>query len=148
MPAKKITVKSAKAVIKKNSKTAKNKGGRPCSVTKDAISKLEQAFRVGASISQAYHYAGISRSAFYRYSEDNPEFREQVKGWIQETELIAKISLMDGIENDPRLAYDYLTKGKRTQFHVNDESDTHEFFGVKKTENLNNRVNAFLVDED
>ena len=51
--------------------------GRPTKMTKDALSKLSEAFVWGCTDVEACSNAGISPSALYRYQEKNPEFRER-----------------------------------------------------------------------
>jgi len=54
-----------------------NKGGRPVSITPEKVSKLEQAFSIGASVKEARNYAKISRSVYYRFLMENEGFRER-----------------------------------------------------------------------
>lgn len=41
--------------------------GRPLKVDYKVMSKLEDALRNGANVSEACNYAGISRDTYYRY---------------------------------------------------------------------------------
>lgn len=53
--------------------------GRPNKVNYTVMSKLEDALRYGASISEACTYAGISRDTFYRYFRTEQIFAEKMK---------------------------------------------------------------------
>lgn len=41
------------------------------------LQKLEQAFSLGCTDEEAYVYAGISKSAFYVYQQNHPEFLDR-----------------------------------------------------------------------
>ena len=55
----------------------KRKRGRPCGVTPEKLDKLEKGFMLGLNDTECCLYADISTSAFYRYLEKNPKFREK-----------------------------------------------------------------------
>lgn len=52
----------------------KNKGGRPPKIDKDILQKLEYAFSIGCTDSEACAYAGIAMRTLYYYCEKNEEF--------------------------------------------------------------------------
>lgn len=80
-------------------KTTKNLGGRPSSVTPEKVSKLEQAFSIGASVKEARNYAKISRSSYYRFITDNPEFRERFED-LQTTPILKALeSVYSDLDN-------------------------------------------------
>lgn len=60
-----------------NTTPNKNKGGRPATVTAPEVAKLEQAFAIGANVTEALNYAKISRDAYYRFLKKHPEFRNK-----------------------------------------------------------------------
>lgn len=80
-------------------KKQKDKGGRPLAVTPDVVGKLEEAFTVGANITQACDFAGISRDAYYNYCERNEGFTDKVAEWSARTGLRAKYNIHKAIEN-------------------------------------------------
>ena len=53
--------------------------GRPAKVNYTVMSKLEDALRSGASVSEACLYAGISRDTFYRHYRNEQIFTEKMK---------------------------------------------------------------------
>ena len=80
-------------------KKQKDKGGRPLAVTPDVVRKLEKAFTVGANVTQACDFAGISRDTYYRYCEQNAGFTDKVAEWSARTGLRAKYNIHKAIEN-------------------------------------------------
>ena len=59
--------------------TNKKAIGRPNKVNYTVMSKLEDALRYGASITEACTYAGISRDTFYRHFRTEQIFAEKMK---------------------------------------------------------------------
>lgn len=51
--------------------------GRPTVMTELTLSKLEEAFSVGATDLEACFFANISKDSLYRYQKENPEFSER-----------------------------------------------------------------------
>lgn len=89
--------------------------GRPTVFTKVALSKLKQAFLLGCSDKEACFYADISRPAFYRYSKENLEFRDEKERLKTNLTIIARIAIMKGLSN-PRIALRYLEKKLPEEF--------------------------------
>jgi len=61
-------------MINKNTKV-----GRPPRIDYQLMHKLEDALQHGANISEACHYAGISRDTFYRYLKNETVFSDKMK---------------------------------------------------------------------
>jgi len=82
----------------------------------EILSKLEAAFSLGCTDEEACIEADISTSALYRYEEENPEFRQRKK--LLKSKLITKArkSVAKGIEENPKLAWDYLKRKKPGEF--------------------------------
>jgi hypothetical protein len=59
--------------------TNKKAIGRPNKVNYTLMSKLEDALRYGASVSEACTYAGISRDTFYRHFRNETVFAQKMK---------------------------------------------------------------------
>lgn len=51
-----------------------NKVGRPTIINENVVKILEEALKVGSTVSQACHIAQISRQVFYNHLEGSPEF--------------------------------------------------------------------------
>lgn len=55
-----------------------NKLGRPTKLNKTTVQKLTDGFRLGMNVSQVCTHANISRSSFYTYVQNNPEFSDKI----------------------------------------------------------------------
>ncbi len=53
--------------------------GRPAKVNYTVMSRLEDALRYGATVSEACNYAGISRDTFYRHFRNEKVFSQKMK---------------------------------------------------------------------
>ena len=74
-----------------------NKIGRPTVLNKDTVSKLEEAFKLGASVSEACLISGISRDTFYRHFNADSTFSdkmERARSWIL---VLAKRNIANAI---------------------------------------------------
>lgn len=83
---------------------------------KDVVSKLEAAFASGATDKEACVYAGISRSALFRYEEENPEFRNRKLQLKAYPVLQARQTVVKAITTDPNLAFKYLERKLPNEF--------------------------------
>lgn len=97
-------------------KKKKNLGGRPTVFTPATISKLEEAFLWGCNDAEACLFAGISMAAFYRYIDMNPDFKEKRDLLKENPALKARKTVLDNLQSDARLAFDYLCKKKKDEF--------------------------------
>lgn len=52
--------------------------GRIGKLSEEVVTKLEQAFAIGANVSQACYHAGIARQTYYRWIEENPELNDRI----------------------------------------------------------------------
>jgi len=87
------------------------KVGRPSKIDEGVVNKLENAFSVGASDSEACSFAGISRQAYYTYLKKNPEFLDRVKQLKSKLPLKAKTELARMIQSgDTKAIFYYLDK--------------------------------------
>jgi hypothetical protein len=59
----------------------KHPGGRPISLTPEALSKLRNGFMIGFTDEEACIFAGISHATYYREKARNKKFSEDVSGW-------------------------------------------------------------------
>lgn len=74
------------------------------------VQKLEEAFAWGCSDEEACLYAGISTSALYEYQHIDELFLERKQLLKLRPVLIARKSVVEGLEKNPILAYKYLLK--------------------------------------
>lgn len=100
-------------------KKKKSNAGRKIFDGKDekmVLTKLEQAFSIGATDAQACFYADISEQALYRYEKENPKFRERKHLLKEKLVLQARQTLAKDIETNPENAKWYLVKKAPAEF--------------------------------
>ena len=71
--------------------------GRPTVITPEIISKLEEAFSIGASDLEACFVAGIGKTTLYVYQTDHPEFTERKEALKNMTSFAARKVVNDKI---------------------------------------------------
>ena len=106
--------------------------GRPTVVTAQALLKLEHAFGMGSSDEEACFYADISPRTLYSYQKDNPEFLQKKQLLKKRPIFLARQSTINGFEENPKLAFDYLKAALPEEFHSG-------------SVNLNNTVNQVNI---
>lgn len=95
---------------------SENKVGRPSKMTDEVFQILEQYLKLDAPIPYACHQAGISKSTFYDYVKDNPEFSDKVDAWKADTMTAALTSEKALIqEGNPTVVTNYLNKKDKTR---------------------------------
>ena len=72
--------------------------GRPSTVTEEKIKRLEEAFMFGFSDNMACIYAGVSRTAFYRFLANNEPLRDRFKALKRNVRLQARFNVAKAIE--------------------------------------------------
>lgn len=97
--------------------------GRPTKMDDLTVKKLEEAFALGCTDLEACLYAGISKQTLYNYQEKNPEFVDRKQQLKETPVLLARQSVLDGIQEDSKLAFDYLKNKKSDEFNVKTVSD-------------------------
>lgn len=78
--------------------------GRPPVTTESAIIKLENAFAIGANVSEALHIADIKKDAYYNLLKREPELAERFADLRQNPVIKAKQRLYDALDNDTSTA--------------------------------------------
>lgn len=89
--------------------------GRPTVMTPDVLHKLEEAFAIGCSDSEACSYADIAMSTLYSYQEKNPSFSERKEQLKEKPILKAKNTIVKAL-NEPEHAKWYLERKKKNEF--------------------------------
>ena len=102
-------------------KSRKGIGGRPTKFTPETLKKLEEAFSIGASDREACFYADVSTVALYAYQKDNPEFVNRKEALKERPVLLARQSVLKGINTDPNLALKYLERKLPKEFSLRRE---------------------------
>lgn len=80
------------------------------------LQKLEEAFSIGCTNEEAYVYAGISKSAFYAYQQNNPEFQDRKLALQTKPILLARMTLARTLKSDVEVAKWYLSKKLPDEF--------------------------------
>lgn len=97
------------------------KEGRPPKMVDTTVKKLEEAFSLGCSDLEACVLAGISKQTLYNYQKDHPEFIDR-KELLKETPiLLARTSVINGLQENPDLALKYLERKKKDEFSLRNE---------------------------
>ena len=63
----------------------KPKQGRPTKMTAEVVRKLEDAFKFGATVSEACYLSSISREMFYQHFRSDQEFSDKIeraRSWL------------------------------------------------------------------
>jgi hypothetical protein len=80
------------------------------------IRKLEEAFSIGASISEACMYANISRDTYYRWIANNKAVQERFEALLEKPILTARQSVVGALKTNPKLALKYLERKRKKEF--------------------------------
>jgi hypothetical protein len=107
----------------------RSKVGRPTKMTHETLAKLEHAFLLGCTDSEACLFSNISHQTLYNYQEKHPEFVERKALLKKNPVLQARKSLMNGIVDRPGLGLkvlERLTKEYKLKSEVDVKSDSFE----------------------
>ena len=116
-------------------KQEKNKGGRPTVMTDDVVNKLEYGFMKGLNDTEACCYAGISRTTFYAYCDEHPEFVDKKEELKKKPSTKAKLNIVEAIEaGDTDLSKWYLERRNKDEFSLKQEVEAN--VSVTKLEDL------------
>lgn len=92
------------------------KRGRPCGVTPEKLDKLEKGFMLGLNDTECCLYADISTSAFYRYLEKNPKFREKKEVLKKKPLLKAKMNINDLLDSGDEITSRWYLEKRSDEF--------------------------------
>jgi len=91
------------------------------------LKKLEEAFSIGCTDSEACAYADISPASLYMYQKGNPKFQERKKQLKDKPILLARKIVVDAIQGgDSDLAFKYLERKRRDEFALRVENENKE----------------------
>ena len=104
--------------------TPNNPNGEQISpvMTPEVIQKLEVAFSMGANQKEACLHANIRESTYSTWKARKPELANDLERLRSKPVLLARFSLIKGIESDPRLALQYLERVNRDEFSLRSEN--------------------------
>lgn len=95
--------------------------GRPCSVTPEAVAKLEYAFALDCTDAEACLYADLTPSAFYEWQKRNPYFLERKQQLKNRPFLLARTTIVNALESDADMALKYMERKKKDEFSLRTE---------------------------
>jgi hypothetical protein len=84
--------------------------GRPSKITPSNLSKFKEYISLWHTVEESAFACGFSVSAFYRFLDKNPEFREEIRNtkWVY-TRLLAKQNINKAIsEGDIQVSLQFL----------------------------------------
>lgn len=82
----------------------------------ERVQKLCEAFNMGNNVEDACRYARIPTSTYYYWIKKYPKILEEIDHSKTHPVIVASRTLMKGLENDTRLAFDYLQKKRSADF--------------------------------
>lgn len=90
---------------------------RPTIVTEDVVAKLEEAFKIGATPTEACNYANISRDAYYDRLKKDQTFSDRMDS-AKEWPILAmkKVVVQKAVGGDEKSAMWYLERKKKDEF--------------------------------
>lgn len=95
---------------KKNPKDLQKVGRKTILDTQpEVVSKLENAFAMGADVKLACSHAGISRDTYYSYIRKHPEMSDRFTQLRERPKLKALNTIIKNL-NDPKVAKWYLSR--------------------------------------
>lgn len=98
--------------------------GRPTVMTDDTVNKLEQAFSLGCSDTEACLFADISRQTLYDYQKIHPEFIDRKALLKDKLILKARTVVAEALNNkDKDTAKWYLERKRKDEFSTKVEND-------------------------
>lgn len=117
----------------------KSKGGRPTKKTLTTVRKLEEAFALGCTPTEAALFANISRETLYEWMRSDKEFSDRMESLKLKPVLRARQSMYNELEKgNVRLAMWYLERKRPKEFSLH--------YGAKQTES--DRLREELSPED
>jgi len=96
--------------------------GRKSVMTDDTVNKLEQAFSLGCSDTEACLFADISRQTLYDYQKNHPEFIDRKAVLKEKLLLKARTVVAEALNNkDKDTAKWYLERKSKNEFGTRTE---------------------------
>jgi hypothetical protein len=108
-------------MIKFKPKSGNRKRGRPEKITSEIVGKLEEAFAIDATVEEACFYSDISRDCFYEYLKRHSEFADRIDNLRQRPVFIARKTVIENLEINPKIALKYLERKRKDEFSTKQE---------------------------
>lgn len=94
--------------------------GRPAAIDQSCVDKLEQAFAIGCSKTEACLYADISRQTLYDYFKEHPDFLDKCERLKERPVLKARGTVVKSLD-EPEHAKWYLERKLKSEFGTRNE---------------------------
>lgn len=106
----------------------KGKGaGRPRAINPDVVSKLEEAFKIDATVQEACFFAGISTVTYYRELKREEQFRNKIERAQNYPYMMAKATIIKAIQRgDAGLAFKWLERRQKELYGLPDREERQE----------------------
>lgn len=118
--------------------------GRPTKKTIDLVTKLTDAFHDDATIEQACYYSGITKTTYYRWLEEDEDFKYEMAKAQEYPKVLAKRVLIKAMENgDEKTALEVIKRLEKDRY-----SDRHENTGKDGERLIPIMGGTALVSED
>ena len=95
------------------------------------VKKLEDAFKLGCSVSEACFSADISRQTYYNWIDSFPQMKERFDSLKENPIFLARKSVVDGLQGNPELALKFLERKLKNEFSMKTESETSGSIEIK-----------------
>lgn len=131
----------------------KHPGGRPTVMHEKTIEKLEQAYSLDCTDSEACIYAGIKPATLYKFQKDNPEFIERKQLLKGKPVLKARGVILNELNKENSdIAKWYLERKRKSEFSIRQENVANlhvqtKFSGLSEDE-LDNLINELKEDDE
>ena len=89
--------------------------GRPTDMTIATVNKLEEAFAIGCTDTEACLYADVSRQTLYNYEKKNPGFIDR-KNALKETPMLLARKTIASALTQPEHARWYAERKRKDEF--------------------------------
>lgn len=89
-------------------------------MTDAVLKKLEEAFALGCTDTEASLYADITPRTLYNYQKEHPEFLQRKEQLKEKPFLKARTTIIEAL-GDPNHAFKFMERKKRSEFGQNVE---------------------------
>lgn len=122
---------------------ARKEVGRPTEFTEEVVNKLEQAFALDCTVSEACLYAGISRQTYYNFVDEKADPKSKKRQYFDRFEelrerpfLKARQTIVKSLDQ-PEHAKWYMERKKKAEFAGRQEhtgANGEKLFETKEAE--------------
>lgn len=95
------------------------------------VTILEPYLKIGLTLHEACKQSRIPYTTVIKYKKDNEDVCRQLDALEDYAVVIAKMTLMKGIKEDPNLALKYLERVRRNEFSLKTEQDSKYQIEIK-----------------